>query len=260
MKGKLKCVRFVERLTSLPDGVTVEKSDYVPLYAEWIRPESAEKDKVILYFHGGGPVMGNAKSRRSIVANFVKMTGYQALLFDYRPAAEHPAPSAVKDSADIYRWMLDQGYRPEDIVFVGDSAGGGIEIGTLLKLKDDRIPMPAACVAFSPSLDMTMSGESTHPYTSPLLGNLDGLPPIMIHVGNDEVLRDDSTRFGEKADAAGVNIHVKVWKGMSHCFPLLNPLFEEATEAMKQVTVFIRQNIQKDRRLAASLLYLMLYL
>lgn len=284
-----ECERSAERLAQMPVGVTAEKAEYHPINAEWIRPEGADESKTILYFHGGGFVMGNAKSHRGIVGNFVNMVGYKALLFDYHLAPEFPAPAAVNDSAAIYSWLLEQGYHPEDIIFAGDSAGAGIELGTLVKLRDEGIPMPAACVAFSPSLDMTVSGEShktrvkadpctpkgmtetyydyyvgngdpTHPYISPLFADLTGLPPIMIHVGNDEVLRDDATRFGERADFFGVDIRVKVWKGMFHCFPLLAPMFEEATEAMKQVDTFIKHNMQKESGIAAAFLYMMMLL
>ncbi|MEL7654659.1 MAG: alpha/beta hydrolase [Bacillota bacterium] len=285
---RFECNDAAERLAKMPDGISIEKAGYLPVYAEWIIPEGADEKKAILYFHGGGFVMGNVKSHRCIVGNFVKMVGYKALLFDYHLAPEFPAPAAVDDSAAIYIWMLEQGYQPENIIFAGDSAGGGIEIAAMLKLKDDDIPLPAACVAFSPSLDMTISGEShrtrakadpctpkgmtetyydyyvgngdpKHPYASPLFGDLSGLPPIMIHVGNDEVMRDDSTRFGEKADSCGVKIQVKVWKGMFHCFPLLAPMFSEATEAMKQVSAFIRRHMEKEDSIVASLILSLLF-
>jgi len=269
-----ECDEAAERFSKMPEGITVVAAESAPVNAEWICPEGADESKAILYFHGGGFIMGNVKSHRRIVGNFAKMVGYKALLFDYSLAPEFPAPAAVFDSAAIYGWMLEQGYQPEDIIFAGDSAGGGIELGTLIKLRDEGIPLPAACVAFSPSLDMTMSGEShitrakadpctpigatetyydyyvgngdpRHPYASPLFGDLSGLPPIMIHVGDDEVLRDDATRFGEKADASGVDVHVRVWKAMFHCFPLLAPLFDEATEAMDQVRRFICRHMKE---------------
>jgi acetyl esterase/lipase len=283
-----ECDEAAERLGSVPEDIVIEAVDSAPVYAEWIIPKGAEERKAILYFHGGCFVMGNAKSHRGIVGNFVNQVGYKALLFNYRLAPEFPAPAAVNDSAAIYRWVLEQGFEPEDVIFAGDSAGAGIEIGTLLKLRDDGVPLPAACVAFSPSLDMTISGEShrtrakadpctpkgasetyydyyvgtgdpKNPYASPLFGDLTGLPPIMIHVGNDEVMRDDSTRFGERADSYGVEIHVRVWKGMFHCFPLLAPMFEEATEAMKQVSSFVRRNMQKENALTSAFMYMMMF-
>jgi acetyl esterase/lipase len=205
-KLRKECDQAAERLAIIPEGVEIEAACSAPVYAEWIIPEGAEESKAILYFHGGGFIMGNAKSHRGIVGNFVNQVGYKTLIFNYRLAPEFPAPAAVNDSVEIYLWMLEQGYHPEDIIFAGDSAGGGIELGTLIKLRDDGIPQPAACVAFSPSLDMTISGEShktrakadpctpkgasetyydyyvgngdpKHPYASPLFGDLTGLPP-----------------------------------------------------------------------------------
>lgn len=240
---------------NMPAGITVKKAEYQPVYAEWIIPDGAKERKAILYFQSGGFGLGNMKSHRSIVGSFVKTVGYKALLFDYRLDPEFPVSAAIDDSAEIYRWMLEQGYRPEDIIFAGDSSGGGIEIGTMLKLRDEGTPLPAACIAFSPSLD---NEDSKHPYSSPLFADLTGLPPIMIHVGNEEVLRDDSTSFGENADYYGVDVRVRVWKGMFHCFPLLAPMFEEATEAMKQVKSFINRHMENESDRTAAFLYMLL--
>ena len=241
-------MNFKRSLANLPVGVSVEKAEYLPLYAEWITPAEAESNKAILYFHGNEFVMDHASSHRCIVGNFVKMVGYKALLFDYHPSPGFLPSTAVNESAAIYQWMLEQGFQPEDVIFAGDSSGGEIEIGTLLKLKDDNVPLPAACVAFSPSLGLTISD------------NLSGLPPIMIHVGNDEVVMENSTQFGEKADSFGVDIRVKVWKGMSHCFPLQSPMFAEAAEAMEQVTAFIRYHIHKKNNMALTFLYSLLFI
>ncbi len=261
------------KMFKLPPGIQIIKAQFKPFHAEWVVPEGADMDKVILYFHGGGFVMGNAKSHRGIVSGFVKRLGVKALVFDYALAPENPAPAAVNDASAIYRWLLQQGHMPENIAFAGDSAGGGIELGTLLKLKDEGVQLPAVCAAFSPCVDMTMSGEShrtrakadpctpegmtetylgyyvgtgdpQHPYASPLFGDLEGLPPIIIQVGNNETLRDDSTLFGQKARAAGVEVQIKVWKGMFHCFPLLAPMFNEATEALDEVCQFILQRLE----------------
>lgn len=227
----------------MPDGITAVKAEYLPIKAEWIHPEETDESKAILYFHGDGFAMGNVKSQRSFISNFVTMVGYKTLMFDYHLAPEFPAHAAVNDSAEIYLWMLEQGYHPEDIIFAGDSSGGGIELGTLVKLKDEGIPMPAACVAFSPSLDST---------PSPLFTDLTGLPPIMIHVGNNDVHRDNATSFGERADFFGVDVRVKIWKGM--------PLIEDTTEAMKQVDSFIKHNMHKESSFNAAYLYMTMLL
>jgi len=271
-KLRRDCDETATRFFKSIPGISFIPSNYPEFYAEWVESEEAPAEKVVLYFHGGGFVMGNARSHRNIVGNFVKYLGIKALVFDYRLAPEHPAPSAVNDAATIYSWLLEQGYQPENIVFVGDSAGGGIALATLLKCKDDKIPLPGVCAVFSPCTDMTISGEShitrakadpctpkganetylgyyvgsgdrKHPYASPLFGDLSGLPPMIIQVGDNETLRDDSTRFGEKAKAAGVDVQLKVWKRMFHCFPLLAPLFPEATVALVEVCQFIRKNL-----------------
>lgn len=266
------CDDSAARFLKIPEGLRFLKAKDAPFYAEWLIPEGADENKAILYFHGGGFVMGNAKSHRGIVSGFVKRLGVKALVFDYSLAPENPAPAAVNDSAALYTWLLQQDFKPENLAFAGDSAGGGIALATLLKLKDDGVPLPAACVAFSPSVDMTMSGKShktrakadpctpkgmtetyydyyvgtgdaRHPYASPLFGRLEGLPPIMLQVGNDETLRDDSINFSEKAREAGVHVEIKVWKGMFHCFPLLAPMFREATEALDEVCIFLREHL-----------------
>lgn len=270
------CDQSAAKFVKLPEGIRIIPAEGSPVYSEWIIPENDPGSHAVLYFHGGGFVMGNAKSHRGIVSGFVNRLGIRALVFDYRLAPEHPAPAAVYDGAAMHTWLLAQGFRPENIVFAGDSAGGGIALGTLLKLKDDRLPLPSGCAAFSPSLDMTMSGSSHHsrakadpctpkgmtetfyayyvgdgdfkqPYASPLFGDLGGLPPIMIQVGNDETLRDDSVRFAEKAQEAGVQIEVKIWKGMFHCFPLLAPMFREVTEALDETCGFIRKQLKLSR-------------
>ncbi|WP_037372557.1 alpha/beta hydrolase [Anaerovorax odorimutans] len=254
------------------EGLSYQQADFSEFYAQWILVNHAPKDKVILYFHGGGFVMGSAQSHKNIVGNFAKNLGINTLVFNYRLAPENPAPAAVYDSVTIYNWLLNKGYSSKDIFFVGDSAGGGILLATMLKIKEDGGMLPAGGVAFSPCTDMTLSGDShrtrlkadpctpkganktytkyyvgegdpMHPYASPLFGDLKGLPPIMIQVGNDETLLDDSVRFAEKAGKAGVEVNLKVWKGMFHCFPLLAPMFQEATKALDEACQFIRQKL-----------------
>ncbi|MCX7709238.1 MAG: alpha/beta hydrolase [Clostridia bacterium] len=263
---------MADRLVKKIEGVTYKKADFGAFYAEWVHLKNAPEDKAVLYFHGGGFVKGSVKAHRNIVGNFVKHLGVNALVFDYRLAPEHPAPAAVYDAVAIYTWLLDQGYKAENVAFVGDSSGGGIELAAMIKCKDDGLPLPAVCAAFSPCTDMTLSGEShktrakadpctpkganetylsyyvgkgdpKHPYASPLFGDLQGLPPIIIQVGNDETLRDDSVRFAEKAEQAGVEVKIKVWKGMFHCFPLLAPMFPEATDALNETCAFLREKL-----------------
>ena len=193
----------------LPAGFTIEQNTIENLYTEWILPPQATKGKVILYFHGGGYVTGSCQSHRAIVAKFVKGSGIGAFLFDYRLAPEHPFPAALNDATAAYRWLLDQGIDPQHIAFMGDSAGGGLCLATLLALRDQGIPTPASAVALSPWTDLKNTGESltsnrnkdqlswiveppslisdyyrgnndsANPWISPLYGDLHGLPPLV---------------------------------------------------------------------------------
>ncbi len=242
------------------------------LAAEWIRlsgaPEEARNDPVIFYTLGGGYVSGSCSDHRGFVAKFVQGSGVRALLYEYRLAPEHPYPAALEDTLTAYRWLLNQGTPPARIVIAGESAGGGLCLATLLALRDQGLPLPAAAVALSPWTDLNLTGESVRsrarvsidppgmstvcckyyagdhdpasPGISPLYGDLHGLPPLLIVVGNDEMMRDDSTRFAEKAQAAGVNVTLRIGEGMVHCYPLFAPLFPEATEAMQEIGAFIK--------------------
>ncbi len=274
-----------------PDGIEVNKVT-IPglpagLSAEWIRPSStavipAADEPVIFYTHGGGYVSGSCDDHRTIVAKVVKRSGIRALLFEYRLAPEHPFPAAIEDALTAYGWLLAQGVSPSQIVIFGESAGGGLCLATLLALKDEGIPLPAAGVALSPWTDLKLTGESYrtrakvclsptgmskvcskyyygeqdpgNPWISPLYGDLHGLPPLLINVGNDETMRDDSTRFAEKAQASGVKTILKVEEGMGHCYPLLFPLFPEATQAMDEICEFMRKSLlaEADRNKVIS--------
>jgi len=261
--------RSAQKMAKLPECVIFHQTDFKPFYAEWVIPEGCPEDHMILYFHGGGFVSGNAEDHRNLVANFTKFLSTKSLVFDYSLAPEKPYPAGVNDSVDIYQWVLSQGYLPANILFAGDSAGAGLQMSCLLKLKALGLPLPAGVVAMSPCVDMTLSGEShrtrlkedpctpkgstetwigyyigegdpTDPIMSPLLGDLSGLPPMIIQVGDHETLLSDSTRFAEKAHQAGVDVTLHVWQGMFHCFPLLAPMFREASEAMVEIRDFVQ--------------------
>ncbi len=259
----------------LPPKIEVSPVTIDGISAEWILPSSAVKDKALLYFHGGGYVSGTCSTHRGHVAKFVKGSGTGALLFEYRLAPEHPFPAALQDSVTAYRWLLGEGISPSHIVFVGDSAGGGLALATLVALRDQDIPLPSAAVALSPWTDLKCSGESyrtkfkadplapleswtvfshyyvkdSDPYNpriSPVYGELSGLPPVLIYVGENEVLLSDSTGFAEKAKSARVDITLKIGKGMFHCYPICAPLFPEARQAMDEICAFIKTHLQKQ--------------
>ena len=236
--------------------------------AEWLVPEGAADGKVILYTVGGGYVSGSVSDHRALVAKLTRGSGIRTLLFDHRLAPEDPYPAALEDAVGAYRWLLASGVRPENILVAGESAGGGLCLATLLAIRDQSLPLPAAAVAISPWTDLALTGDSYRsrlemsidppgmstvcskyyaggqdtrlPWMSPLYGDLRGLPPLLICVGTYETMLDDSTSFAEKARAAGVDVTLRAWEGMIHCFPLLAPLFPEASQALAEICAFVR--------------------
>ena len=271
------------RRAKIPDGVQVSPVAIAGLpeglSAEWIRPlatvrDPAGNDPAIFYTHGGGYVSGSCNDHRAFVAKMVKWSGIGALLFEYRLAPEHPYPAALEDTLAAYRWLLAQGVSASRIAMAGESAGGGLCLATLLALRDLGIPLPAAAVAMSPMTDLKLTGESHRtkasvclspegmatvcsryyvgendpalPWISPLYGDLYGLPPILVYVGENEIWLDDSTRFAAKAQAAGVDVTLRVGEGMIHGYPLLAPLFPEASQAMDEICAFIKTRLGRD--------------
>lgn len=272
-----------KKFGSIPEGIIVSPVTIPGLpegqSAEWIHPAGGSNspkqgDKAIFYTHGGGYVSGNCEDHRMHVAKFVKSAGVGALLYDYRLAPEHPFPAGMDDTLTAYRWLMDQGVAPKDTIIVGESAGGGLCLASLLAIRDSGLPLPVAGVAFSPWTDLTRSGESyrsnarkdistlgswdtwsgyyvgdndpTNPWISPLYGDLHGLPPILIEIGDHEILLDDSRSFAKKAKEAGVHVTLHVWEGMVHCFPIFAPMFREATEAWDETIAYIKSKLHVE--------------
>jgi monoterpene epsilon-lactone hydrolase len=258
-----------EKVFPTPAEVKVERVNAPAAPAEWLRPPSAAPGRVVLYLHGGGYVIGSPRSHRHLAAAIAGAAGASALLLDYRLAPEHPFPAAVEDATSAYRWLLDQAIAPERIVIAGDSAGGGLTVATLLALREARVPLPAGGVCISPWVDLTCSGASygtkaeadpivrrsgveemaraylgatppRTPLASPLFADLRGLPPLLIHVGSDEVLLDDSVRLAERTQAAGVDATLEVYDRMIHVWHWFLPMLDEAQTAVEAIGRFVR--------------------
>ncbi|MBI5951705.1 MAG: alpha/beta hydrolase [Chloroflexi bacterium] len=255
----------------MPAGVTVSPTQIGKMYAEWLIPTGADKTKVILYTVGGGYVSGTCSDHRQFVSKVAARSGITILTFNHRLAPEDPYPAALNDALEAYQWLLDQGFKPENILIMGESAGGGLCLATLLAIRDKGMPLPVAGVALSPWTDLNRTGESyktktkvcisppgmsavcskyyygdndpTDPWISPLYGDLHGLPPLYINVGSYETMMDDSTRFAAKAKAASVDVTLTVGEKMIHCYPLLAPMFPEATQEMNAICGFIRKRL-----------------
>lgn len=255
-------------------GVNSEPFLINHMKCEWQVPEICNKDKVLLYFHGGAYVVGSIGTHRHLCANLSWNAGVKGLIIDYRLAPENKYPSAVEDAVMAYKWLLEQGYKSEDIAFGGDSAGGGLTICTLLWLRDNNIPLPQCAIALSPWLDLTGASESMvtrkHldcmllpeampfmasqvmgdqpldvPYASPVFAkDFLGLPPIYIQVGDEEIILNDSTRFTEKVKAAGGDIQLEIYPGMFHVFQAFWKLLPQSRKANAKFGEFLKKQLK----------------
>ncbi|MBE3067589.1 MAG: alpha/beta hydrolase [Chloroflexi bacterium] len=259
----------------LPKGVTKESVRVGKVEAEWIVPVKSNVDTAVLYLHGGCYTLCSPATHRGLTGAIALACKSRMLVPNYRLAPEHPFPAALEDAIATYRWLLAQGLAPHHIAIGGDSAGGGLTLATALCLRDSGDPLPAALFLLSPWTDLTFSGEShntrravdpifggeseskepfapaylgqetpSNPLISPLLADLRGLPATIIHVGDDEILLDDSTRLGEKMEAAGVDVRIRVWDGLWHVFQAFVPFLPEARQSVAEIGEFIRRRIK----------------
>ena len=226
------------RLLPMAEGMLASPVDAYGVPSEWIDIRDTRSDRVFLYLHGGGYFIGSCQSHRGFVSHIAKACRCRVLLPEYRLAPEHPFPAGLLDARAAYRFLLAQGYSPDCIIVGGESSGGGLTLALLQTLRDEGMPMPAGAVLLSPWTDLLGTGDSlhtrarqdpwlrpagipllanryrgtaatNHPLVSPLFGDLSGLPPMLIHAGNDEILLDDSTRLESKARSAGVDVSLK---------------------------------------------------
>jgi len=254
----------------LPDGVTVDEIRVGAMTADWVTMPNSANGRVILYLHGGGYVMGSRRTHRELASRIARDASARVLVLEYRLAPEHPFPAAVDDAAEAYRWLRKQGVAASSIAIAGDSAGGGLTLATLLKLRDAGDALPACAVLLSPWTDLDGTGASAqpggaddpmiplpalrdmgkiyaqqstaHPLASPVHANFRGLPPLLIQVGTRELLLDDSTRVADKARAAGVTVRLEVEEGAFHVWQAM-PGLPEAAEAVKRIGSFVRERI-----------------
>jgi phosphinothricin tripeptide acetyl hydrolase len=257
-----------ERVFPVPPEVKVETITLGGVRAERLTPPSVE-NAALLYLHGGGYCIGSPRSHRHLAAAIGTAAEAGVILPDYRLAPEHPFPAAVDDAVAVYRAMLADGIAPNRIVIAGDSAGGGLTIATLVALRDTGVALPAAGVCLSPWTDLTCSGQSYEtraaadpivknesitemataylagrdpktPLASPLFADLRGLPPLLIQVGDAEVLLDDAVMLADRAKAAGVDATLEVWDEMVHVWPWFLTMLDEAPLAVDKIAMFAR--------------------
>ena len=255
----------------LASGVSVEAVDAGGVPAEWIAAEDAEPGRTLLYLHGGGYMLGSVATHRNLVGRIARKARARCLSLDYRLAPEHPFPAAIEDSLTAYRWLLGSGVDPARLAIGGDSAGGGLTLGTLVSLRDAGDPLPACALCLSPLTDLEGTGDSMRtaddpliagssgaveqmtqtylqggdprdPRASPLHADYAGFPPLLIEVGTREVLLDDSTRVAAKAREAGVDVTLQVEEGLIHVWQLFGPSIPESRSSLERIGAFLREH------------------
>ena len=264
-------------VTAEPGGVDYIEVDAGGVPALWVVPKGCRQDRVVLCTHGGGYVTGSMYTHRKVYGHVAKAVGCRALIPHYRRAPEHVHPAPVDDATKSYRWLLDQGIKPQHIALTGDSAGGALAVTTLLRARERGLPMPAATMPLSPWLDMDASaatfetnrdkdalvqrdivlgmagtflgegGNRKDPLANPLFADLRGLPPMYIQVGGDETLLDDSRNLAEAARCAGVDVKLEVEPGMQHVYHFLAGVAPEADAAIARLAAWVRPKLGLDQ-------------
>ncbi|HVN91647.1 MAG TPA: alpha/beta hydrolase [Candidatus Binataceae bacterium] len=262
---------FEELAVKPADDIKTEKVSAGGVDAEWVCAPNAAADRVVLYLHGGGYVIGSVNTHRDLMARISRASGATVLGLNYRLAPEHAFPAAVDDAVAGYKWLLAQGIKPSKIAVAGDSAGGGLTAATLVAIKDNKLPTPAAAALLSPWVDMEGLGESMttrsaadpvvqkagllgmaaaylqgqnakSPLAAPLYADLKGLPPLLIQVGDAETLLDDAIRLNDRAKAAGVSTKLEVWPEMIHVWQLFASFLPEGQQAIDGIGKFIAEH------------------
>ncbi len=265
----------------VPDDVQPRPTAIRGVGAIEVTVHGADADGVILYFHGGVYVIGTAAATVPLVGDLARRTGTRAITLDYRLAPEHPYPAAVADAEGAYQGLLEQGVDAGQIALVGESAGGGLAVATLLALRDADIPLPSCAFLMSPYADLTLSGDSianreavdrtltpeglrlripdyvagadaSDPLISPVFADLTGLPPLLIQVGSNEILLSDALRLAERAAMADVTVTLDVTDSVPHVFQAFAAMLDEADAALDRASTFLRTNLGATERLDAA--------
>ena len=248
---------------------------------QWIAAPNARMDRVVVYFHGGGFQVGSLRSHRELMVRLSAASASSVLGVDYRLAPEHRFPAALDDALKVCEWLAAKGFSGANVALAGDSAGGGLALSLLLALRDTREALPAAAGLMSPWTDLSASGESyatrsavdpihqrpmilamarnylgkdgqgeardpSNPQASPLFADLQGLPPLLIQVGDRETVLSDSTAFARKAQAAAGQVQLDVWPGMVHVFQQFPRELPQATAAIAALGNFLKHHFQHN--------------
>lgn len=257
---------------SLPPDLTTDPVDANGVPGLFVSQPGVAEDRILLFFHGGAFTLGSSRSYRELVGRMARAAGVRGLVIDYRLTPEHPFPAGLEDCITAYKWLLEQGIAAKNIALAGDSAGGNLLVATLLALREESVALPACGVCLSGWYDLTNGSESLrpeisrdvfvptklietaplaylngsdarNPLASPLLGDLHGLPPLLIHVGEPELLIDDARRLAEKVRASGGVAELEIWPDMPHIWHFFGQMLDEGLEATDKAGRFIKTHI-----------------
>jgi epsilon-lactone hydrolase len=258
---------------SVADDVELEPVDVDGIAGEWSIVAGSDPSRVLLFFHGGGYCSGSIVSHRRMVTEAGRAAGLRTLAVEYRLAPEHPFPAPFDDALTAWRWLRTRGIAAGHIAVGGDSAGGGLTVGLLNRLRDGEQELPGCAWLVSPWTDLTMSGatlaskdavdplihksyleeladaylpagmDRKDPRVSVLYADLRGLPPMLIQVGSAETLLDDSARFAAAAGAADVPVTLEIWPHMIHAWPMWNARLDAGRRALASAGAFIRRHL-----------------
>ncbi|WP_333663034.1 alpha/beta hydrolase [Acinetobacter sp.] len=275
-KVPLKIQRLCSDLASTilmgPSGYKTQKQMIGQILTLEIQPKTTLEGYGVLYLHGGGYVVGSAKSHAKLAAHLGHAIQVKVWLPEYRLAPEHPSPAAMEDALFVYKTLLANGQDSNKLIIAGDSAGGGLSLLTAIAIREAGLPQPAALVLLSPWVDLSLSGESlkthiardamltpewlqwcaqnysgkqqaTSPSCSPLYADLSGLAPTLIHVGTEELLLDDAKRIAQKLEKDGVTIQSKVYNGVGHVFQFHAGILKEANQSIREIADFAHRHL-----------------
>ena len=264
------------KLFKLPPNVSVESTQIASCHAEWCRPAKPVGEGVVLYLHGGAYSSGSCITHRTIAARIAAASGRATLTIDYRLAPEHPFPAGLDDALAVYLALAEGG--KTTVALAGDSAGGGLALAVVQRLREQALAMPLALALMSPWTDLTHSSEThqtkasvdpyfptperlvasarayargtplTHPMISPHYADLSGFPAMLIHVGEHETLLNDSIWLAERVQATCGAAELKVWPGMWHVWQALGGKMREADESLAELGEFLRQHFERARQ------------
>lgn len=267
----------ISRSLRLPGGVALDRQTLDGIPVEWISPLNPVPHSVVLYLHGGAWVLGWYHNHRGLAAHIGLASRSRVVAVDYRVAPEHPFPASLDDCLAVYRRLIKNGIEPNQIVIAGDSAGANLALAVLFTLRDADEALPAAAVCISPMTDLAFTGRSYHtrkdallnaefarsmsrlyvgnhdarsPLISPHYGDMTGLPPLLIHSGENEILLSDAERLADNARQAGVDATLTVWPKMWHAWHILAPYLPEAVQAVDEIGGFVQRHIVRERVLA----------